>query len=159
MRQLRNKKGLTLIEVVVTVAVVTIVFSMLATIVSFFVRFNRDENSALDNQENMRLLVLQLERDIRHSNQEGIQEVSGCYLITYGDVSATEITYCFNSNQVTRNGTVLGRDISEFSLTNTNPIKVLVRSVDDTRGNNVEVSASIYLRQGQSIDLSDGEDD
>lgn len=152
MKKNRNKKGFTLLEVVITLMIITIVFATLASIVSFFSRFNRDENSALNNQESMRLLVIQLEKDIRMSDQTFNADTSlNCDTIGSDDVNARQTTYCFNEidQVVTRNGNVIANEIFSFDLVDAgSAIDVNIESIEDTRGNKVDISTTIYLRTG-----------
>ncbi len=152
MKKNTSKKGFTLIEVIVIMMIVTIVFATLASIVSFFSRFNRDENSALNNQESMRLLVIQLEKDIRMSDQTFNADSSlNCDTIGTDDENARQTIYCFNEIDqiVTRNGNVIAEEIFNFDLEEVgSAIDVNIESIEDTRGNKVDISTTIYLRIG-----------
>jgi prepilin-type N-terminal cleavage/methylation domain-containing protein len=155
MRNLKNKKGFTLIEVIVTVMILSVVFAMLATIVSFFSKFNRDENSALNNQESMRLLVIQVEKDIRMSDQTFNPDTGlNCDTIGTDNVDAKKTEYCFDETTqvVTRDGNVIAEEIFNFQLEELgSAINVDIESIEDTRGNMVDISTTIYLRNGETI--------
>jgi prepilin-type N-terminal cleavage/methylation domain-containing protein len=152
MKMIREKKGFTLIEIMVTIIILTIVFGMLATLVSFFARFYRDENSQLDRQENMRLLLVLLEKDVRMSNQS--VDFSGtCYVIGTDDQVASQVEYCVSGEQVVREGVVVAREIDTFELISTNDfIDVNIQAIPDSRGKVLEVSSRIFLRKGQGDD-------
>jgi prepilin-type N-terminal cleavage/methylation domain-containing protein len=145
-----NRRGFTLVEVMVTVLIVAIVFGMVSSIVGFFSRFYNAENTQLNNQSNVRVLLLNLEQDIRRSNQE-IDFSGSCYIIGT-DASAQQTTYCYDSaqNRVTRNGVVVANFIDRFILTSNltgSLIVVDVATIPDSRGQIFETEYTIYLRQ------------
>jgi prepilin-type N-terminal cleavage/methylation domain-containing protein len=154
MNHLRSKKGFTLIEVLLTVLIIAIVFGMVASIVGFFSRFYTDENQYIDRQENMRILMLQIERDIRMSDQEVNLSGSPCYIIGTGDSSTPIHTYCFDvsTQVVTRNGTVVANNVSvfTFSLSSDRALNIDIKMVPDLRGKQLEAVYTIFLRQAGS---------
>lgn len=154
MNSLRNKQGLTVIEVLVTLLIVAIIFGMVASIVGFFSRFYGDESQHVNRQENMRILMLQIERDIRTSDQEVNLVNAPCYLIGTGDGSTTTHNYCFNSatGVVTRDGNVLARNVSVFTLalSSGGALNIDIKMVHDTRGKQLEAVYTIFLRQAGS---------
>ncbi len=148
MRLLKSKKGLTLVEVIVTVFIAAIVFGMIASIVGFFSGFFGDETQQLDRQENMRILILNMEKDIRTSDQ--MIDFSGpCYVIGLGDGTTTSHTYCFTNGEVTRDSVIIARNVATFNLTTTNGSRIIVdiKMIPDSRGKQIEASYTIYLRQ------------
>jgi prepilin-type N-terminal cleavage/methylation domain-containing protein len=148
MRLLKSKKGLTLVEVIVTVFIAAIVFGMVASIVGFFSGFFGDETQQINRQENMRILILNMEKDIRTSDQ--MIDFSGdCYIIGLGDGTTTSHEYCFLNGEVTRDGVVIARNVATFTLTTTDGSRIIVdiRMIPDSRGIQVEASYTIYLRQ------------
>lgn len=153
MRLLKNKKGLTLIEVIVTIFIAAIVLGMVASIVGFFSGFFGDETQQINRQENMRILVLNLEKDIRTSDQT-ITLSGGCYVIGEGDGSTPIHTYCFsNENKtVTRNGDILARNVDQFNLilTDSSTINIDIKMEKDTRDKIIEANYTIYLRQARN---------
>ena len=154
-----NKRGLTVIEVLVTVLIVTIIFGMVVSIIGFFSRFYNDENQHINRQENMRLLMLQLERDIRMSDQEVDFGNTPCYVIGTGLSSTPVHTYCFfgeddsdinKRNTVERNGVIVARNVQGFTLSITTDSRTLVISIlmiPDTRNKQLEANYTIFLRQ------------
>lgn len=154
MISLKNKNGMTVIEVLVTILIAAIIFGMVAGIVGFFSRFYSDESQHVNRQENMRILMLQIERDIRTSDQEVNLASAPCYLIGLGDGSTTSHNYCFNSATgiVTRDGVVLARNVSVFTLalSSGGALNIDIRMVPDSRGKQLEAIYTIYLRQAGS---------
>ena len=107
--------------------------------------------STLNRQENFQVLMINLERDVRFSNQEIIfsNEDGACYIIGTPGVLQSN-TYCFTNKQVTRNGIVIARQIESFTLTtiSNSEIVVSVESTADSRGQTIQANYTIYLRQG-----------
>lgn len=148
---LKSKKGFTVIEVMLTLLILAIVFGMIVGIITFFSNFYQGENSTLNRQENFQVLMINLERDVRFSNQEIIfsNEDGACYIIGTPGVLQSN-TYCFTNKQVTRNGIVIARQIESFTLTtiSNSEIVVSVESTADSRGQTIQANYTIYLRQG-----------
>ena len=152
MRVLKSKKGLTVIEVLVALLVITIIFGMVSSIVGFFSRFYSDESQHINRQENMRVLMLQLERDIRMSDQEVDVTGAPCFVIGTGLGSSPIHTYCFvsASNTVERDGVVLARSVQGFSLNlpvGSRALDIDIQMLPDSRGKQLEANYSIFLRQ------------
>jgi prepilin-type N-terminal cleavage/methylation domain-containing protein len=154
MKHLKSKKGLTVIEVLVTLLIAAIVFGMVASIVGFFSRFYTDENQHINRQENMRILMLQIERDIRMSDQQVNVSVAPCFIIGTGQGSTPIHTYCFDAatGNVTRDGTVIARNVSVFSfnLSSDRALNIDIKMVPDARGKQLEAVYTIFLRQAGS---------
>jgi len=150
MRVLLNKKGLTLIEILVTVLIAAIIMGMIASIFGFFARFYTSENRQVNRQENMRILLLNLEKDIRMSDQE-VDLTGTCYIIGSGADSTPSHEYCFdNINKiVSRNGNILARGVDIFTLKTTDDsyIAVNIQMIPDGDRKLVKATYTIYLRQ------------
>ena len=150
MRSVLNKKGMTLIEVLVTVLIAAIIMGMIASIFGFFANFYTSESRQVDRQENMRILLLNLEKDIRMSDQE-VDLDGTCYIIGSGADSTPSHEYCFdNINKiVSRNGNVLARGVDIFTLetTDDSDIAVNIQMITDGDRKLVKATYTIYLRQ------------
>lgn len=152
LRHIKNKQGLTLVEILVTVLILAIILGMIASIVGFFSNFYSDESQYINRQENMRILMLNLEKDIRMSDQQ-VNLSDTCYIIGLGGGSTSSHTYCLTSGNITRDGTIIAKNIGTFQLTtNTDGtiINVDIKMIPDTRGKEVKALYTIYLRQGQA---------
>ena len=133
---------MTLVEVVVTIAVLSIMFVMVTIVITSSTRFFAHEESNIENQSHLRLLALRIESDIRRSNQS-IDENGDCLLI--GDVTE----YCLDSNEVRRNGILVASNIQDFNWVydmSVDTITISLVSTSDLRGNSVNYSTRIVLR-------------
>ena len=156
-----NRKGFTLIELVITMLVLVIVFGMLASIVGFATRFYSDESSQVHRQEALRLFAVNFEKDIRHVVEHELyfetSDIGGIKTFNLGEPSsAAVITYTFNSAQGkvyrTQNAitSTVASDIDDVNITlNTlgHPsLHFIVVGIPDGRGTVNEVDVQIYLR-------------
>lgn len=153
MRQLNTKKGVTVIEVLVSLLIVAIIFGMVASIVMFFANFFGDESQYVDRQENMRIVMLQLERDIRMSDQLVDLSTAPCFRIGNATAGTATLmhTYCFHSdsNTISRNNIVVARSVQAFTirLVNTNELLVEIQMLAGSNRRQLEAELRIFLRQ------------
>lgn len=146
---LKHKKGLTVIEVLVTLLIVAIIFGMVASIVGFFSRFSTEESQHVRRQEEMRLVMLQIERDIRMSDQRVDVSVPPCFSIGTATVGTLIHRYCFNSetNTLTRNGTIIARSVQFFTIRiSNNELVVEVRMLPSPNRRQLSADLRIFLR-------------
>lgn len=152
MKNLRDRKGFTLVEVIVTVFIVAIVLGMVASIIGFFSGFFGDENQYLDRQQSMRVLMLNIEKDIRTSDQSINFDEVACKVIGQGDAGTPINTYCFENGEVRRNGELVARNVEIFNLTETDGrvVNLNIRMESDSSRKQVEATLTIYLRKGSN---------
>ena len=156
-----NRKGFTLIELVITMLVLVIVFGMLASIVGFATRFYSDESSQVHRQEALRLFAVNFEKDIRHVVEHELyfeaSDIGGIKTFNLGEPSsAAVITYTFNSAEGkvyrTQNAitSTVATDIHDVTITlNTSghpSLHFVVEGKPDGRGTINEVDVQVYLR-------------
>lgn len=140
-----NKKGFTLIELVITMLIVVIVFGVLANLVGFSTAFFRDENTQVANQTALRQVAVNFEKDVRRYalNSTQIVTVGSCYTL------GSTITYCYDGgNQtITRNSVVVARGVQTFTVTyNTLKVNLFIKTILDSRNQFVDISYDVYFR-------------
>ena len=143
MKTLLNKKGMTLVELLVAIAVLGFVLAGVTTIVSFASKFFSEEDSSIVRQENLRIVTVNFEKDIRKSDQN-VTENSGCVLIG-------SITYCLVNNEITRNDVIIAKEIDTFDVNlaaDGTYLDLLVITTPDERGKTAQAETRIYLRKG-----------
>jgi prepilin-type N-terminal cleavage/methylation domain-containing protein len=151
--KIRNNKGFTLIELVVTMAVLSIVMGLIVGLVTQSLKFFRDEDNQVTNQAALRQIALEFEKDVRkYVLAETEFEISGnCSIIK--PLIESNISYCYDSvnKTVTRNGLVIGENVGQFTAVYNNAnhyITLLIQSLPDGYGRVNEVSVNIYIRIG-----------
>lgn len=159
----KNRKGFTLIELVITMMVLVIVFGMLAGLVGFATRFYSDESSQVNRQETLRLFAVNFEKDVRtlveHEAYFISTESGGIKTFELGEpASASLITYTFNSTEGrvyrTQSGTTTTVATDIFNVTVTKDTSIIthpflhftVQGRPDGRGTVNEVDIKVYLR-------------
>jgi prepilin-type N-terminal cleavage/methylation domain-containing protein len=147
-----GKKGFTLIELIVTMAVLSVFTYLIAMLVTNSMGFFKDEESQVANQSALRIVAVQFEKDARrHVFGVGDLVISGsCYTIT--PVNGSSIAYCLVGNNVQRNGAVIASGVSEFTVSpyrvTDNSVLLTIRSNADRYGRVNEVVVRIFVRVG-----------
>lgn len=148
-----NRKGFTLIELIVTMVVLSIVGGLIVSLVMQSMKFFRDEDAQVNNQAALRQIAVEFEKNVRRYVLQPTEfEVAGsCYTIK--PVFESNISYCYVSanKTVTRNGIVIGSNVGQFSAvynTTNHYITLLIQSLPDGYGRVNEVNVNIYIRVG-----------
>lgn len=140
-----NRKGFTLIELVITMLILVIVFGILANLVGFSTTFFRDENTQVANQTALRQVAVTFEKDVRRfALNSTMVAVSG----TCASLGST-VTYCHHvANQtITRNGVVVAKGIEAFTVTlSSSKVNLTMSTIDDSRGHDIDISYDVYFR-------------
>jgi prepilin-type N-terminal cleavage/methylation domain-containing protein len=152
---IRNKKGFTLIELVVAMAVLSIVMGLIVGLVTQSLKFFGDEDSQVASQASLRQIAVEFEKNVRKYVITPTEYVVSGNCYTISPVLATDPTtsYCYDSanKTVTRNGVVIGEKVGQFTAvynTTNHYITLLIQSVPDGYGRVNEVNVNIYIRIG-----------
>lgn len=146
---IRNKKGFTLIELIITMFILTVVMGLVAGLVTNSMKFFSDERTQVNNQASLRLIAVDFEKDVRKYvlGVDQFSVVDGCYQIT--PEIESNISYCLVGNNLTRNGVLIGEQVSQFTAvynSTNNSIALTIRSLPDGYGRVNEVIVNIYIR-------------
>lgn len=141
-----NRKGFTLIELVITMLIVVIVFGILANLVGFSTTFFRDENTQVANQTALRQVAVTFEKDVRrYALKSSMISQSGEWCTSLD----TAVTYCYvvADQTITRNGVVVANKIDAFTvIADSIKVNLSISTIDDSRGQDVDISYDVYFR-------------
>ena len=141
MKILSNKKGFTLLELIIVIVVMGIIMGGVVSAFAFGLNVYTDENSSVDRQENLRLVAVTFEKDFRKSTTQSVTVSGSCATI------GTSITYCLEGTNVKRNGVVIAKHVDQMSITSSGTYFDLnLSSTPDDRNIDVDISTRIYLR-------------
>ncbi len=165
-----NKKGFTLVEVVVASVILVIAFTILSQVVSFSTTYFKDEYSESISQEDLRLSAVLIEKDIRRYVVDVdyyIRSITGTdkqitlgntengtkYVIYTFNIANANITRTlYNPDDTVISTQVLSKQIVDFditlnSATTINPfLSVDIEAIVDGRITNNDIHLEIYLR-------------
>lgn len=150
---MNNRKGFTLIELIITMVILSIVMGLIVGLVTQSMKFFNDEEQQVANQASLRQIAVEFEKNVRrHVISSTEFEVSGnCYVIK--PIFEDDINYCFDSVNFTveRDGLVIGERVGQFSAnydSSDDSIALIIQSRPDGYGRINEVSVRIYIRVG-----------
>lgn len=151
---LKNKKGFTLIELVITMAILSIVMGLIVGLVTQSMKFFSDEDDQVANQAALRQIALDFEKNVRKfviTPTEYEDQLNGCYVIK--PIFEDNIIYCFDnvSKTVSKNGIVIGENIEKFEakyFDTSHFINLIIESVEDGYKRVNVVNVNIYIRIG-----------
>lgn len=147
MRQNLNRKGFTLLELMIALIVFSIIGVGLTTVFASGLRFYADEKSQVENQQSLTQFSISLENDIRKS--KAASKTLNCLNLTQNNNSV--VSYCYNSlnKSITRNTNEVAQNISTFTVTvSSNQIKLTLITSADQRLNQNTLNYEYYLRTG-----------
>lgn len=141
MKTLNNRKGFTLLELIIVIVIMGIIMGGVVTAFVFGLNVYTDENSSVDRQENLRLVAVSFEKDLRKSATQSVTVSGTCSTI------GTTITYCLVGTNVQRNGVVIAKNVDQMTINNSGTyLDLTLSSTPDDRNIDVDISTRIYLR-------------
>mgnify|MGYP001810421060 CR=1 FL=1 len=142
---MKNKKGFTLVELMVVLTVTTILLGTVVTIFLQSIDFYKTDESKSLNQASLNLVSTRLDSSIRKATNV-YTDVDGCHVV----YSSSEDVFDLSTNSFTVNGAVLTDRIAEFTCTNNSDIiTVFVRTINDSKGSSLTYNSTIVIRKGE----------
>jgi len=151
-----NEKGFTLIEMIITIAVLSLITGMALSVIISGVRFFQRETIIANNQENTRVITRTIGKEIRRASQVNVIN-DYTIQISYEDLSESKFIYI--GNEITRIDTptvgagssrVISKNISKFIATKdlaTNTIELHIESSNKPKGTLVKITSKFNLRK------------
>lgn len=134
-----TKKGFTLIETVITLAILGIIAVLSVSIFTFGpLSFNMQSNT-LSNQYSVRHVLRSISRDARNVDSDEVSFSNGTLIIG-------ENKYKLIGDSVFKNDSKISSGIDEFNVSfEENKVSVTVKSLEN-KGRSFSLSTDIYLR-------------
>ena len=139
---MKNNKGLTLVEVLVVLALLSMVILLINSVQLFGAKQLANQSQDAQNQANVRLAVNIISKEIRMSDPKNVGESNGVLTIN-GDV------YKHNNEHktITKNDQPLIEGIEEFdSQLNGKKLLLTIKSIENDLEQSVDISTVIYIR-------------
>lgn len=156
-----RKKGFTLIELVIVMAIIVIAMSTLTSVVVFATNYYQDEYSESVTQEDLRLVAVLMEKDIRrYLTSDSYYSNSANTTITFGNTSADYVIYSYDNVNFTITRTshlagvvssqIVGKQIQSLTISySSSPypkVDITIQANIDGRVTNNDIQQSIYIR-------------
>jgi type II secretory pathway pseudopilin PulG len=143
-----NRKGFTLLEIVVTFTILVLLLGVVAAATVLTQRFSTGEHSRVQLQSEIRIALAYIDRDVRSSNQLAVSD-NACFILIGGE----NIRYCLVGDELTRNDQPIAENLTNFVYTidaTSGTLAVTLTSILDRYGNPVSLTDTYYLRDGRS---------
>lgn len=137
----RNERGITLVELLGSIALLSVILLLIGSVHFFGQRQFREQTSDINNQEKVRYVMSRVTSDVRSTtyDQSNYSE---------GTLQLGANTYQFSDTTLLRNGVVISEDLNDFIVdVDADKIELTVVSQPNRRGNRVEVNTTIYFRR------------
>ncbi len=145
---MKNKKGFTLLEIVVTFTILVLLLGVVASATVLTQQFSTGEHSRVELQNEVRIALAWIDSDVRSSNQLAVPD-STCFIL----IGSENIRYCLVGDELTRNDQPIAENLTSFTYTidaTNGTLEVNLTSILDRYGNPVSITDTYYLRDGRS---------
>lgn len=140
-----RKKGFTLVELIIAMAVSAIVLLGVVQLFSSIIKMSSTQDDYVKAQDAIRTVGVQVESDIRGSSQSmNVALLNGCTVLT-DTVTNQKVQYCLNGKVLKRNGSVVIEGVKEFSVTQ-NLKQMTIKIVGAYQERVINYEKILYLR-------------
>ncbi|WEG11457.1 prepilin-type N-terminal cleavage/methylation domain-containing protein [Pullulanibacillus sp. KACC 23026] len=151
-KHMSGNQGLTLVEVMATLVILSIVLVMITSIHLLGLKEYNVQSQNLKNQDNVRLAMSLLTKQIRSVDLSDLTVDENNTPANPYDNSLKfvkeNVTYKEGTSAINKNGQPVVNGISQFGVTLIgNKVTLTLVSVPDQQGNKVTLSTNLYIRQ------------
>ncbi|TCT16903.1 prepilin-type N-terminal cleavage/methylation domain-containing protein [Natranaerovirga pectinivora] len=139
-KDLFNKKGVTLIEIIVVIAIISIVFTLGFSFFSMFINSFFKQADIIDSQRAVNGIIRELDREIRRVD---INDIS----ILDNGISVGSLDYKMQGDTLLKNGSILNRGITDFFVTKVGNKITINITIDGKHENSINMEHVIYIRE------------
>jgi prepilin-type N-terminal cleavage/methylation domain-containing protein len=137
-----NARGVTLIELILATALVSVILGVAFMFYYFGTVSFENESTSANNQQNLRLVMNEITREIRNTTDEITVDQANS-TITIGTV-----VYKLENNAIVKNDHVLMGNVGKFDVSrNGNNISIEIESRANRSGNTDSLKTTIALRK------------
>lgn len=146
---MKNRKGFTLIELILVLTVTTILLGSVITIVLQSINYYKIDETKAANQDSLNLVSTSIEGKIRSASAVS----SSCEITT----ATGKFTYSLNTtthvltltNTITLSSSTLTDRIASFTCTVTgNVVGLSITTINDRTGDHLSLNTTIAIRKG-----------
>ncbi|GGH86076.1 prepilin-type N-terminal cleavage/methylation domain-containing protein [Pullulanibacillus pueri] len=144
---IKNTRGLTLVEVLAVIVLLTLVFLLANALHLFGLKQYDIQTEEIKNQSQVRLAMIELTKEIRSADRVEVSETHDRFTITHSDQIKT-FTLNKQDHTIDKNGHPLIEGISTFSIIQSgSKITLTLKSLPNKSGESVERSTDFYIRE------------
>lgn len=147
-KRLKNRRGITLIELVITLAILSMVFAVGYNFFSSALHSFGSQRDNVDNQARARQVMRDMSKEIRKISWEATIEIEAGKSIKIDDIS---YTFQKNNNTLLKNGKVFVTGIQSFNprwdYQNNKKAVILEITTLANTGHEITLSSSIHVRE------------
>ncbi len=141
---LSNKKGVTLLELIIALAIMSIIMAVCFSVFSYGMKGYQRKTANVDSQIDVRYVLSYLNREIRRA--EHVEVNTNILKLTDETGNITE--YKLNGDEIIKNATTIVDGINTFMVTmNGDKIEIFIESVENSSGDSYELSSEITIRK------------
>lgn len=140
-----HKKGFTLVELIITLAIASIILTGLVSVFSSIMKSSEREKRYVEIQDSVRILNVHFEKMIRTSSQNiTVSESNGCYHI-YDTVDMVDQSICRDGSELYVNDSLLVDNLKAleiYHMSNT----IIFKGILNNSEEDFHYEKTIYLR-------------
>jgi prepilin-type N-terminal cleavage/methylation domain-containing protein len=145
---MKNKKGFTLVELILVLSVTSILLGVIISIFLQSITYYKIDETKAANQDSLNLVATSIEGKIRNASLVTATG-SGCIVTT----SAGAYTYALNTttHALSVNTAVLTERIASFTCTpsvDAKTVTLSITTVNDSTGDHLSLNTTIVIRKG-----------
>ncbi|WP_026475849.1 PilW family protein [Alkaliphilus transvaalensis] len=135
---IKNNKGITLVELIVALAISSIIIGLIFSTLVFGSRSFNVQADQIDNLSSVRNAMDLITREIRKAESVDINN---------NVLTLDEYVYKLENNSITKNGQVIISNIEKFEIVRSNNrIDIEISSPERSIGSKTQITSTIYLR-------------
>lgn len=138
---IKNRKGFTLIELMIVLALLSVVIMIAFSVFSFGLKSFNAQTDNIGNQSNVRYVISDITNEIRRGDATNITIISG------GGINVNGIIYKLQGNNLLKNGNELASGIESFKPLIVDKKITLVITSQAKRGREFKLKSEIYVRE------------